>query len=83
VSAASSSKFNRDYKARGGWHLSVFVEGEVRDALAALSAYHRLTRKEVISRLVLGQSLAAHTCNDIGLSPAEVEAYKRIEGHAP
>lgn len=79
MSAQSAAKFRKDYRAAGGYHLTVFVPDQVRRQLASLSTHHRLDRKEVLIRLIMGEPLSGRGCTrqqQLGMSDEEFQAYQ-------
>lgn len=78
MSATSARAFSKRLKENGGCEFRARLSPEARTALADLAAFHRLDRREVIERLVLGVPLSDR--GGLGLSPDEVRAYEAMGG---
>lgn len=78
MSAQSALRHQEKILAAGGHHLQVMLNADAHKQLAELCAYHRLDRREVVSRLILGRPLSDR--GGVGLSPSEVQAYEAMTG---
>lgn len=75
----STNNYRIAAKQRGDRPCQVVLTKQADDTLTALCGYHRLSRREVVERLILGVPLSERTAG-IGLCPAEVAAYEHLEG---
>lgn len=75
----STTNYRIAAKQRGDRHCQVVLTKEAHEALSALCAYHRLDKREVVERLILGQPLSERV-GGVGLSPEEVRAYEAMGG---
>lgn len=78
MSAQSALKHQARIVASGGHHLQVMLDGASHRQLADLCTYHRLDRREVITRLIMGEPLGGRGCSrqqELGMCNEEWQAY--------
>lgn len=79
MTARSARAFHRRVREQGGFEVRTRLTKEAHDTLTGLADYHRLDKREVVERLILGLPLSERTTG-MGLCPAEVAAYEAMGG---
>ena len=81
MTASSARAFSRRLKMQGGGEFRAALSKEAMDLLWQLAIHHRLDRREVIERLILGKALAG-TDRDNGLTEIVLRQYRQMAGRA-
>lgn len=58
MSATTVTRYRQKIAASGGHHCQVVLSREAHNQLQMLVGYHRLDRREIIERLIMGRPLA-------------------------
>lgn len=87
--SGSTAPMNKDrqraYQKRGDVRMEVYITRDAYDTLERLCARHRLNKRQIIERLLLGERLVVDVgplAEREGLSEPEVEALRALDRNA-